>query len=110
MDDRQHRIGMNEAVFREVNERIREIGQTLAATDEELDLVCECGRPDCAQRIRMSAAGYEQIRQDARLFVVVSGHEFADVERVVERRRGYDVVEKEPGEAARIAEETDPRD
>lgn len=109
MDQRHERIGLNEAVFREVNERIREIGAATPATDEQLDLVCECGLADCAERIRMSVAEYERLRGDSRRFAVVPGHEIPDIERVVERAEGYDVVEKVVGEAAKLAEETDPR-
>lgn len=109
MDDRERRIGLNEAVFREVNERIREIGQTMQATVEQLDLVCECGMADCTQRIQMTHSEYETLRSNGRHFAIVPGHEINDVETVVDRRNGYDVVEKEPGETAQLAEETDPR-
>jgi hypothetical protein len=109
MDQRHERIGLNEAVFREVNERIREIGAAMQATDEQLDLVCECGLVHCAERIRMSVAEYERLRSDPRRFAVVPGHEVPDVEHVIERADGYDVVEKLAGDAAKLAEETDPR-
>jgi hypothetical protein len=110
VDQRHERIGLNEAVFREVNERIREVGAPMQATDEQLDLVCECGLVDCAERIRMSVAEYERLRAEAHRFAVVPGHEFPDIERVIERAEGYDVVEKVAGDAAELAEKTDPRD
>jgi hypothetical protein len=109
MDERERRIGLNEAVFREVNERIREIGQTLQTTVEQLDLVCECGMADCTERIRMTQSEYEALRSNGRQFAIVPGHEIKDVEKVLERRESYDVVEKHPGPAAELAEETDPR-
>lgn len=108
-DDRQERIGLNEALFREVNERIREIGDSLAAGSEDLDLVCECGKVECAERIRMTASEYERLRSDSTHFAVVPGHETPDVETVVERHKSYDVVRKREGDPARIAAETDPR-
>ena len=33
MDERQRRIGLNEAVFREANERIEEVNRTFGAAD-----------------------------------------------------------------------------
>jgi hypothetical protein len=39
----------------------------------------------------------------------VPGHEAPEVDRVIERRAGFEIVKKFRGEAARIAVETDPR-
>ena len=42
MDERTRRIGLNEAVFREINERIEELAAGFKV-GEGLDLICECG-------------------------------------------------------------------
>jgi hypothetical protein len=42
MEERERRIGLNEAVFREANERIREVNETFATLTDELMFVCEC--------------------------------------------------------------------
>jgi hypothetical protein len=109
VNERERRIGLNEAVFREVNERIGDVAQTFALTTHPLDLVCECGDATCTQQIRLTPAEYEQLREDATLFAVYPGHETPDVEDVVEQRGPYDVVRKHPGAPAQLAEETDPR-
>jgi hypothetical protein len=106
--NRQARIGMNEAVFREVNERIQEVASNFNLTSE-LDLICECGDASCVERISLTRDEYEQIRSDAHLFAVASGHVAPDVEEVVEQRRAYDIVRKREGIPAEIAENTDPR-
>ena len=80
---RQERLGHNEALFREVNERL---------TDEL-----------CTERITVAAPEYARVRSDPRRFLLVAGHERADVERVVARRDGYVVVEK-TGDAGDQAE------
>ena len=56
-------IGRNEALFREVNERIREItaGQGVPF-DERVLFQCECGRLDCHEQIELSLAEYEAAR------------------------------------------------
>jgi hypothetical protein len=106
---REERIGLNEAVFREVNERIEDLAETFDIADQPLDLVCECGDATCSERISMSQAEYERLRSDSQLFAVYPGHEETAVERIVDKRAGYDVVRKNTGAPERIAEQTDPR-
>jgi hypothetical protein len=102
-------MGMNEAVFRDVNERIEEVGATFNLTQEPLDMICECGDATCVDRITINREEYERVRADPHLFVVASGHEVPDVEDVVARRPGYEIVRKREGVQAEIAEKTDPR-
>jgi hypothetical protein len=109
MDERQRRIGLNEAVFREANERIEELNRTFEPLTGELILVCECGNADCVEKISMTAPAYQELRSEATHFAIVPGHEISDVESVVERREGYHVVNKDVGVPQRIAEVTDPR-
>jgi hypothetical protein len=107
--DRPERIGLNEAVFREVNERISDLAAHFGLEEQPLDLVCECGDPTCVERITMSREAYEQLRADSTHFAVFAGHEDTDVDSIVERNGPYDVVRKHDGGAAEIAERTDPR-
>jgi hypothetical protein len=106
----EERIGLNEALFREVNERIEELADHRQLDAQQLDLICECGNPNCAERIAMSREEYERVRSDGQLFAVAPGHETGEVERVVEKREGYDIVLKREGVPEQIAELTDPRD
>ena len=106
---REERIGLNEAVFREVNERIEELAEGFGLASQPLDLVCECGDGSCLRRITMTHAEYEELRSDSHRFAVYPGHESPDLERVVDRREGYDIVQKEQGVPEQIAERTDPR-
>jgi hypothetical protein len=57
----------------------------------------------------LDRAGLRELRADPTQFAVVPGHEFANVEEVVARHEGYDVVRKVEGVARHIAEVTDPR-
>ena len=110
MDERARRIGANEAMFREVNERIEDLAETFGLGDRPLDLICECGKASCSQQIRMTSGEYEALRKDPTLFAVYPGHEVGDVEDVIDRRDGYDVIRKREGEPARIARDTHRRD
>ena len=108
MSAREERIGKNEALFREVNDRVEDLSTEFGVEDEPLELLCECGSVECVERIRMSTPEYRELRSDATRFAIVPGHDEPSVERVVERRDGYDVVQKLPGEPTRVAAETDP--
>jgi hypothetical protein len=109
VDERKRRIGLNEAIFREANERIEELNKTFATLTDKLVLVCECGYGDCTEKISMSVTEYEELRADAAHFAIVHGHDIPDVEHVVQEREGYDVVRKDDGVARKIAQVTDPR-
>jgi len=106
---RVRRIGLNEAVFRAVNEEIEALSERFALSGDALDLICECGDAACAERIRIPHGAYVALRADARTFAVVPGHEIADVEEIVRRGEGYHFVRKRDGEPAAVAEATDPR-
>jgi len=109
LDERERRIALNEAVFREANERIRELNESFASITNELVLVCECGDGKCGDKISMGPAAYEELRADPAQFAVVPGHEIPDVEQVISKREGYDVVRKNEGIPRKVAEVTDPR-
>ena len=109
MGAREERIGLNEGVFREVNERIEEVAETLEIQSQALGFICECGDANCQRTISMTRPEYEHVRSDARQFAVYPGHERADLEEVVERRKGYNVVRKSEGVPEQVAEQTDPR-
>lgn len=109
MTSREARLARNEALFRGVNERIKDVRSAEADPGEPIRFICECGRQDCVEEIDLTTAQYEAVRSSAERFFIVPGHESPEVERVVERHDGYDVVEKHEEEAA-IAREADPRD
>ena len=109
MSEHARRIGLNEAVFRSVNEEIEALSERFGLSGRMLDLVCECGDAACADRIHLPHEEYRELRSDPRTFAVVPGHIYPEVERVVAQKKGYDVLMKQSGEPAAIAEETDAR-
>ena len=74
-----------------------------------MPLICECGDSACTGRLEMTRRAYEELRADPALFAVIPGHVAPDVEDVVRRGAGYEVVRKCEGKPARLAEATDPR-
>lgn len=109
MDARTLRIGQNEALFREVNERIERVTEAFEVTGDKIEILCECGDDGCLERLEVSLPEYERIRRKPALFFIRSGHEKPAVEDVVEQQEAYDVVRKKEGAPAEIARRLDPR-
>ena len=107
MGRREQQLGSNEALFREVNETVAEAAGSRPG-DEPIMFLCECADEFCAESIALTRPQYEHVRKVAERFVVAPDHYAPDVERIVERDRDHWVVEKF-GDAAEIAEQTDPR-
>jgi hypothetical protein len=98
METRDARLATNEALYREVNERIHEVGERFQVLpdDELLDFHCECGQPECEEPLQMTPSEYEHVRADNDRFAVLPGHEDEKLERVMERTERYFVVDKRP--------------
>ena len=107
---RERRAGENQSLFREVNERINAVKESRAVWVTISEWVCECADEACTERIAMTPEEYEELRSNATHFAVAPAemHVVPEVERVVEERERYWVVEKQ-GEAAEVAEELDIR-
>jgi hypothetical protein len=108
-EEQARRVGLNESLFRQVNEQIESLNRDFDTRLPTMMVVCECANGDCTERLEISGAEYEKVRADPRRYIVVPGHEVFEFEAVVENGDGYDVVEKREGAAATLAEETDPR-
>src|SRR5438270_13957872 len=92
-DHVQERLSANESVFREINEGI-ERGQWPGEEDSPVSFRCECARLGCTEMIELSVREYERVRSNPRWFMVVPGHQHAELEVVIETQPGYLVVEK----------------
>jgi hypothetical protein len=99
-----------QSLFRDVNERVREINATFAEYVPLGDWICECAENGCAERIALTTEEYEQVRADATTFAIAPGqaHVFEEIEEVVRRTDRYWVVQKS-GKAGELVERVDPR-
>jgi hypothetical protein len=109
MDERERRLGLNEAMFREVNERVEDMHRTFGSDTGTFEIICECGAVTCTERISVPISIYERVRGDPTQFLLQVGHEDPTVERMIENHEMYIVVEKEGMDVEQVAEETDPR-
>lgn len=104
----QDRVAKNEALFRQVNDGIRDLADDDLRSHDEYDFLCECGDGDCLQAVAMRPDQYELVRSNPIQFAVARGHENGGVERVIAEHDGFVVVEKLAGEQE-IARASDPR-
>jgi hypothetical protein len=107
MDDRERRMAQNEVLFREVNERVKDIAAKLG-DDGGYEYFCECANKDCTFRVSLSLSDYEAIRRDPRQFVVLPDHYTPEIEEVVTEGDAFWVVRKD-GDAGDFVEQLDPR-
>ena len=107
--NRAERLARNEDMFRTVNERILALNERLGVDPASIEFVCECANAECAEQVALTRDEYERVRQDPRQFLLVTGHELPEIERVVARTEHYTVVAKVDEDAARVVEELDPR-
>jgi hypothetical protein len=101
------RRAVNEALFRDVNERIAESADRFGA--DKTEFVCECADPNCTDRVPATLAEYERVRAKPTTFLLAPGHDQPDIERVVSERRRFHVVEKVQAAVRRTVIRLDPR-
>jgi transcription initiation factor TFIID subunit TAF12 len=106
MDDHVKRA-RTEALFRDVNERIAESAQRFDA--KATQFVCECADPNCTHRLEVGLDEYEEVRADGATFMLAPGHEHDDIERVIEKRGRFNVVEKVQKTVRETVRRLDPR-
>jgi hypothetical protein len=117
MEKRLERQSRNEAILREVNERVAELDKSaeennLAAEETMYEFLCECGASDgdagaCEQRVLMTINEYEQVRSQDDRFAVYPGHETEMLESVSARTERFVIVDKRPAAEPFVAD--DPR-
>ena len=110
MSEIERRKAANEAVFRNVNERIEQLQHSFAVAEREpLQMICECDRLDCMDRVAVGVDAYELVRSQPDQFIVSPGHEDTHVDEVIGATTGYTIVRKKAGDPRDVADETDPR-
>jgi AraC-like DNA-binding protein len=107
VDERERRLAQNEALFREVNERVEAVAHQLGA-EVPYEFICECANADCTFRVTLPIRVYETIRSDPKQFVVLPLHYTPEVEDLVAEEDSYWLVRKS-GEAGEYVEHLDPR-
>jgi hypothetical protein len=106
-EDRQERLAKNESLFRALNENISGLASKLGG-ETPFEFICECSTSGCFERLSLTLAEYERVRQDGTHFLLADGHEDIEIEQVIAHHEGFVVVEKD-GVAGLVASDDDPR-
>ena len=64
--------GRNEALFREVNERIEAVSKDVPPEEELMGFLCECDNTACTEKVNATRAEYEAVRAVATHFIVLA--------------------------------------
>jgi hypothetical protein len=96
----ESRAGRNQALFRAINEELRIA--TRPQEPETFTIACECADPACVETLDVAVEQYAQIRTVPTHFIVLPGHIYPEIERVIVDDARFQIVEK-VGEAARVA-------
>ena len=82
--ERARRQAENEQLLSKVNDSL---------SGDGLGILCECGGAACIDRISVNLGDYMRVRRWDDRFLLAPGHEDADFENVVERHKGWLVVQ-----------------
>jgi hypothetical protein len=109
-DDRAVRIAQNQSLFREINERVKELNQAFDALARQSEWICECANTECLEPVQLSHQEYEAVRargNDCFFVKPDEAHVVPEVENILEKHERYWVVQK-IGVAAESAERDAP--
>jgi hypothetical protein len=84
----------NQILFREVNERVRDVVAPLLTAGEEAEFLCECGDHACLETIRLDLDEYEAVRVSPHRFVMVPGHQDGIGQTTLQGNGRFVVVER----------------
>lgn len=92
------RLAANEVIFREHNERILELVKSATVKvknrSPSLHFYCECSSLFCMEQVDIGIDAYVAAHRGKKYFVIKPGHEQKKIEHVIEKRKGYSIVEK----------------
>lgn len=101
-DVRAKRLAQNETIFRQVNEHVRAAEERVRHDFPRF--ICECSNIECDEQIPIALDEYRTVRESPTRFIVAAGHAEEEIERIVEHRPNYEVVEK-VGPGRQVAED-----
>ena len=98
MDDATaEKVARNNAVFRDVNEKIASAAGDLGLEDDRpVPFICECSNARCSQIILLTLEEYQRVRSNPRWFAHVPGHDsnLPGAVRMLEDHERYALAEK----------------
>ena len=99
---REERVAHNESIFRDANEKLRQVFEREHADEPRLPFLCECANTRCTEVAMLSFEEYAEVREHPARFLTLHGHEEPDTETVVDEEGRYQIVQKR-GRSAEVA-------
>jgi hypothetical protein len=91
----QQRLKENEVIFRSVNENVAEfVEEQIGGEDAILAFYCECSQSQCRERIKLTTKKYKEFHSNEHQFIALAGHETPQIERIIKKQDGYNILEK----------------
>jgi hypothetical protein len=109
MSDYRREEAINETRSRQTNEWIEAANDRFGADNPMDEYRCECSDLMCAGVVSLTRIEYEAVRSDGLRFFIATHHENPELDQLIVEHDRYSVVSKLPGEPARIALGSDPR-
>ena len=109
MSDYRREEAINETRSRQTNEWIEAANDRFGADNPMDEYRCECSDLMCADVVSLTRIEYEAVRSDGLHFFIATHHENPELDQLIVEHGRYSVVAKLPGEPARIALGSDPR-
>ena len=82
-------------MYRTVNREIESAAEQLGdGPTDQLELICECGQPDCTATLTLTIADYDDVHRQRDRFAVAPGHANPALEHIVRETDQYAVVDK----------------
>jgi len=94
-------VAENEALFRQVNERV--VGRERRPA-ETFEIVCECADTQCMEHLRVTTEVYERTRSVPTDFLLKPGHAKPEYETVIDANEEFELVRK-TGAAGSVAKQ-----
>lgn len=85
---------VNEERFAAANVQIAEKAKSLQMNDRSIPFLCECSDLRWTKIIQLSLAEFQATKAKTGAFILLAGHDDANVERVIDKTDGYVLVEK----------------
>jgi hypothetical protein len=79
-------------LFREVNEQIRSLNNSLGLVQPSYVVLCECDQSDCAEGFEITAQVHAEIGASDDRYLVIPGHEHP-ADSVIDRSQQYVIVD-----------------
>ncbi len=89
---RARKAAKNEALTRSLNEGLARGEERWPSEDPTF--ICECSDLSCVEEVALSLEDYRGIHEDPQCFIVKPGHEVLEIEKVIDDRGAFRVVEK----------------